>query len=197
MIREKDKIYYKSQGYGMHDKSKSRVPSETEKEIKRLNKKIHNCNKELRMLNLSLKYGEITESDFNIKRKSLIEEFNRLIENYDRYCGENLPPQKLKKTYKKLTDEKLEVEILRIIEKSKEKGYNWLTKEDVANHLHVKESQVEKIFMKLNRDGILSQPQHRAPHDSNRDPIFGFGDCKGMWKSDIYTILNKEEIEDD
>ena len=92
----------------------------------------------------------------------------------------------LKRKIKKRTLKQIEVEILKIIEFAKTKDCTWLTKEDVARYLQVKECQVEQVFMKLNREGILGQAEHRAPHDSCRDP-YGFDSHE--WMSDHYRIL--------
>ena len=103
----------------------------------------------------------------------------------------------LKRKIKKRSLDQIKEAILAIIEQAK-KDYPdeslYLTKEDVAIHLQVKESQVEQVFMILNREGILTQPVHRAPHDSQRDP-WGF-DGISEWQSDHYYIRRKEEEED-
>lgn len=70
-----------------------------------------------------------------------------------------------------------------------------ITKEDTAYTLGLPVSQVEKIFMKLNLKGILSQRNHRYVHDTNRNPIFGGHDSG--WASDYYRILDKTVHDND
>ncbi len=64
-----------------------------------------------------------------------------------------------------------------------------VTKEETAYTLELPVGQVEKIFMKLNREGILSQRTPRYAHDTNRNPIFDGPDSG--WASDYYMILKK------
>lgn len=95
--------------------------------------------------------------------------------------------KKLKRSVKKRSDSWVKEEILKIIEETKKENKKVLHKEDVAFKLQVKISQVEKIFMQLNREGLLSQAQHHILHDSNREP-YGFGG-DSAWASDCYYIM--------
>ncbi|WP_373261988.1 hypothetical protein [Hungatella hathewayi] len=67
-----------------------------------------------------------------------------------------------------------------------------ITKEDTAYTLKLPVSQVEKIFMKLNRKGILSQRNHRYAHDTNR-----IGGHDSGWASNYYRILDKTVHDND
>lgn len=82
----------------------------------------------------------------------------------------------------------LECKILKLIaEMKKDAKAAFLTKEDTAKYLHARVSQVEQVFMTLNRKGILTQPVHRAPHDSSRDPQ-GY-ESNHEWMSDRYYFV--------
>lgn len=109
---------------------------------------------------------------------------------------ENLPAEnthKIKRTYKKLSYDKIREYALDQINKAKIAGEWYITADDIARQLNVKTHFVKQVFQQLNVEGILSQPIHKAPHDSNRDP-WGFPNCKG-WMADLYRIVYNEEEE--
>ena len=111
---------------------------------------------------------------------------------------ENLPTEKshkIKRTYKKLSQDKIREYALDQIEKAKAEGEWYVTADDIAHQLCVKPHFVKQVFQQLNVEGVLSQPIHKAPHDSNRDP-WGFPNCKG-WMADLYRINYSDEEEDD
>lgn len=82
----------------------------------------------------------------------------------------------------------LECKILKLIaEMKKDAKITFLTKEDTAKYLRARVSQVEQVFMTLNRKGILQQPVHLAPHDSSRDPQ-GY-ENNHEWMSDRYYFV--------
>ena len=113
------------------------------------------------------------------------------------------PPHRLlKRKIKKRSDAKAEELILEYINRVAENPKlsvvamgTAVAKEKVAYDLELPVSQVENIFRKLNREGILSQRNHRYAHDTNRNPIF-YGSDSG-WASDYYMILNQEKKEND
>lgn len=92
----------------------------------------------------------------------------------------------LKQRRKKQDLNKLEPVVTDLILALKAKNVMYTTKEDVAHFLHAKVSQIELIFMHLNQKGLLSQPEHRAMHDGQRDP---WGYTSSDWCSDKYYIL--------
>jgi hypothetical protein len=105
---------------------------------------------------------------------------------------QTLPKQhKVKRTYKKLTPEKIRAYVLQTIETAKSNGVNWITAEDIAHQLQVKPHAVKQVLQQLNIDGVLHQPHHHIPHDSNREP-YGFGGYSG-WAADIYYFRQEEE----
>lgn len=103
------------------------------------------------------------------------------------------PPKqhKVKRTYKKVAPEKICAYVLQTIETAKAKNINWITAEDIAHQLRVKPHFVKQVLQQLNIDGILHQPHHHIPHDSNREP-YGFGGYSG-WAADIYYFRQEEE----
>lgn len=62
-------------------------------------------------------------------------------------------------------------------------------KEELAEKHKVKPSQVEDVFRILNREGMLSQAVHGAPHDSKRDRWGVGGDS--AWCADHYYLCGK------
>ena len=122
-----------------------------------------------------------------------IEIYRMLLEDEQKKC----PTHKtFKRKIKKRTNAWIKEEVLKIINEqiaNIDKNYSnsFLTKENIARKLQVKECQVEQVFMELNREGVLNQPVHHAPHDTQRDP-WGFAGNMG-WASDIYYIRRKEK----
>lgn len=109
---------------------------------------------------------------------------------------QTLPKQhKVKRTYKKLTPEKIRTYVLQTIEAAKAKNINWITAEDIAHQLQVKPHFVKQVLQQLNIEGILHQPHHHIPHDSNREP-YSFGGYSG-WAADIYYFREDNEEEED
>lgn len=93
----------------------------------------------------------------------------------------------LKRKIKKRNLTWIKEHVLLIIEREKLKNNFYLSKENIARELQVKECQVEQVFHILNRESIISQPIHHAPHDSQRDPNGFIGEMG--WKGDLYKIL--------
>lgn len=74
----------------------------------------------------------------------------------------------------------------------------YITKEEIAKVLKCKPSDLDKTFMQLNREGVLSQARHVRMHDTARYGNFeetlscdyGHSD----WTPDMYYILIKTPI---
>lgn len=101
---------------------------------------------------------------------------------------------KVKRTYKKISSEKIREYTLMKIEEAKSKNKLFITAEDIAHQLGVKVHYVKQVFQKLNIEGVLHKPEHHIPHDSNRDPM-----CNGYysgWAADIYYLRKDTETED-
>lgn len=69
--------------------------------------------------------------------------------------------------------------------------HGWMTKEFLANKYRVPPHEIEQIFQRLNKEGVLSQAIRRTAHDTNRD-VFGFGNTTG-WAADLYRIHSTHE----
>lgn len=69
---------------------------------------------------------------------------------------------------------------------------NFFWKEEIAKYLKIKTHLVEQVLHKMNLEGIVSQPTHKAPHDSNRDP-WAYGNGDSAWMGDIYYIRTKNK----
>lgn len=163
---------------------------------------LKNPRKKDTLIDLFLKKDNLLEAeDEEIKayiRKRLddlkedIQIYTWLLEDELKKCPQHKP---LKRKIKKRTNVQVKTEVLKIIEKimADDSLRKCLTKEDVARYLQVKECQVEQVFMELNREGILSQPVHHAPHDSQRDPWGFYGN--NWWMSDLYYIREKKNAE--
>lgn len=107
-----------------------------------------------------------------------------------------LPKQhKVKRTYKKLTPEKIRTYVLQTIETAKSEDINWITAEDIAHQLQVKPHFVKQVLQQLNVEGVVHQSHHHIPHDSNREP-YGFGGYSG-WAANIYYFREKYEEEEE
>lgn len=188
MFRDNNYIYLNSKAYGgLHDITLNRMKKGTDN-FKALKKEIISTKKIIDLIEKKLINNTLSNEDILKISDLLIKKNNDLIflqNELNKFS--NLPSHKTLKTYKKIPKNKLKKQILKIIEESKNNKINFITKEDVAFKLNVKQKFVEQIFMELNREGILHQPVHNALHDSNRDP-YGFSEVKG-WASDIYYIM--------
>lgn len=183
MLREDNRMFF-IHDKGIHTRRK-KVNNPTEKQIKR---EIEKLNDQIDPLRIKLHYS---------KTSSNIEELNLLYQEKDFWTsflqdeknGSLKPQRKFKKKYKKMKDEKAyELILKRIINIKKDDSYvrKIITKEETSKTLEIREEQVERIFRKMNLEGILSQPKHRYPHDNNRNPYDG--GCFSGWMSDIYEI---------
>lgn len=192
MLRYGNKIYYfQDKIVGAADKSIIRMPKNS----------VTNDRKRLEQLQAMLKEKELLFKQMPIDKLAdqivaLQEEIVDLkMKLNDFYSKQQSPHKIMRRSTKKRSDDWVYKEVLKIIqEKKKSNKYysDWyLTKEDVAIYLKVKEKQVDKVFMRLNQEGVLEQPIHRAPHDTNRS-IDGFDNCRG-WASDLYYIRKDTE----
>lgn len=76
--------------------------------------------------------------------------------------------------------------------------YPYITKEEIAKVLKCKPSDLDKTFMRLNREGILSQAKHRRMHDTARygniEETLSCDYGNSDWTPDIYNILAKTPV---
>jgi hypothetical protein len=187
MIRYDNKIYHRKpiddHANGIDSTTTIRPPklSDIKKDLRW---KISGCKMQLKHLgqNMSARERERVQRD---------------LEKYEHQLA-NLPAEKthkIKRTYKKVSQEKIREYALAQIEKAKANEEWYITADDIAHQLNVKTHFVKQVFQQLNVEGILSQPIHHAPHDSNRDP-WGFPGCKG-WMADLYRIIYPDEEEEE
>lgn len=173
--------------FGYSDKTYTRLPKKNVV-LEKIQEDLHAAKQRLKFNEYRLKTCDdptrISYYEDNIKKAN--NDIERLSRKLKQQKNNSFCHKVLKRKIKKRTNAQIKEEILKIIEEAKKANENSLTKEDVAAYLQVKEKQVEQVFMELNREGILSQPVHRAPHDSNRDP-HGF-DGNNWWMSDRYYI---------
>ena len=194
MIRYENTVYYKD-NLGVTEKSKSKLfvrPEETNQEIADLKATLSS---KRNILEFTEKCVRNTENDSKrdtlLQRKERLEkeivELEQLI--YEKKSSENRSQTvKLKRPFKKRSDEKVEEELVRIVKMEKNKGTRFVTKENLARTLKVKESQIEKILMSLNRKGLVSRPVHHTPHDCRRGTTMDAG-WDNSWCGDLYYIL--------
>jgi len=62
-------------------------------------------------------------------------------------------------------------------------GIRWITKEGLAECYKVKVEEIEKCLLRLNIEGIVSQPRHGR-------------DMDGCWRRDIYSVLKTDKRSD-
>ena len=76
--------------------------------------------------------------------------------------------------------------------------YPYITKEEIAKVLKCKPSDLDKTFMRLNREGILSQAKHGRMHDTarygNLQETLSCDYGKSDWVPDMYDILAKAPV---
>ncbi len=95
--------------------------------------------------------------------------------------------RRLRPIYKRRSNEKLYPLIRNMVVK-----YDFnkvIYAETIAKRLQVKVHQVKQIFMILNQEGLLSQGENLAPHDSTREK-FGFG-SDNSWCATRYYRRSK------
>lgn len=184
MLRD-EKLIYRREPY---DKSLLKQPTKIIKRKSKLSEKRAELKSKIAMCKFHLSHIGTGEFAEHTKKK---------LAKYEKELA-NLPEQlehKVKRTYKKLSQEKIREYTLKWIEDTKKHGNLGIMAEEIAYQLQVKVHCVKQVLQQLNVEGILHQPRHDTPHDSNRDRWCHF---KGnsMWGSDVYYFREKEEGED-
>lgn len=143
---------------------------------------IKNIQEEISRIKFFLKHAKFaSEEELAMKRKRLGK-----LERELASLSETPRTHKTIKTYKKMSPEKIRAYALKRIEEYKKENFIYISAENIAFELGVKPHFVHQVFQRLNVEGILSQPRHRIPHDSDRDPM-----CNGTysgWQADVYAI---------
>lgn len=193
MFRDDNSINYTNGTGGCHKETIKRQPkrSESESELK----------EKIAARRLSLKYGynwrgtEAEQFLSETDKRELTRQENQTRQELSKYGRQlaSLPKgqqHKVKKTYKKMSYEKIRKYVIEMIEVARTNGHNFITAEDIAHQLNVKTHYVKQVLQQLNIEGVLHQPTHRIPHDSNRDPM-----CNGTysgWMANVYYLRTKE-----
>lgn len=207
MLRENDTIW-DGKEYKKRKKYKSKYFIDIKVEIYRLEtlkaryEKSWNILVQLCSLQFGNKYNSIMIKQKEEYLSKIDTELEFWKQELEKERNKPQPSQKpLKRKIKKRTDIQVEEMVRHYIELVKENpelsvyaGCFGIAKENVAIQLQVPVSQVENVFRKLNREGILSQRIPIYAHDTNRNPIFD-GRASG-WASDYYKILIKEDKEE-
>ena len=112
--------------------------------------------------------------------------------------ADNPSHKKLKPSVKKYSYDVLYKMVFDYIKDKAQDNHFSITKEDIAISLKCRVKDLDKIFMQLNREGILSQAEHRFMHDSMRNPneetiSSDYVRCSD-WASDIYRICDTKLI---
>ena len=106
--------------------------------------------------------------------------------------------KKLKPSVKKYSYDILYNKVKEYIVGKVERDEYVVSKEDIAAVFRCRVKDLDKIFMQLNREGILSQAEHRFMHDSMRYPgeetISADYVRYSDWASDIYRICDTKLI---
>lgn len=110
----------------------------------------------------------------------------------------NVSHKKLKSSVKKYSYENLYDKVKEYIVGKVERNEYVVSKEDITATFRCRVKDLDKIFMQLNREGILSQAEHRFMHDSMRNPneetISSDYGRYSDWASDIYRICDTKLI---
>jgi hypothetical protein len=187
MIRYDD-TFYSQKPFSRDRDSADCIVTSRPKKISRIKKELRS---KIAMCKMQLKHaGPHISEEMLARTKKDLAKYERQLESLsDHKC------HKIKKTYKKMSPDKIRTYVLQQIEIAKSNNASYIVAEDIARHLNVKPHFVHQVFQKLNVEGILSQPIHKAPHDSNRDP-WGCGGCSG-WAADLYKIIYPDPPENE
>lgn len=165
MIRENDVIGIDGNNYVRKEKCNDTYFLDIKRELKRIERaktKLNNYSKE--------------DQNKILTKLNMEEEFWKNELNHIQN-----PQRKFKKKFEKKKLEQIRQEILKIIEEKKMKNEDSLHLSNIALQLNVKEKYVFQVLDQLNKEGIVSQPNHIKPHDVFRPNSNG-------WCDDIYKI---------
>ena len=187
MIREKNSVY-------IEDKYFYRVPKTYDNkyflEVKKELNKLHDSIIRLKGTHQSKVPKKLNEDELNILQQ--LEEERAFWLSEMSKCDNNISHKSLKHSCKKYSEQKLYEKTIECIEKLKKEECFYICKENIAFNLNVRKKYLDKIFMRLNREGILSQAKHRFMHDSNRCPGYetlSYDYTKDSdWAADYYVI---------
>lgn len=94
---------------------------------------------------------------------------------------------KVRHPHRRIDPERAYQQVLAIVRLYAERKHPCVAVEDVAYELGLRRGQVQQVFQRLNREGVLSRRSHSFAHDTDRNPLFPGRDSG--WCSNYYTIL--------
>ena len=165
MIRENDIICIDKNNYVRKEKCNDTYFLQIKSELRRIERAKMNAN------NYVKEKADKMLVELNMEEEFWKNELNH-IQN---------PQRKFKKKFEKKKLEQIREEILKIIEEQRLKNEDSLRLSNIALQLNVKEKYVFQVLDQLNKEGIVSQPNHIKPHDVFRPYSNG-------WCDDIYKI---------
>lgn len=165
MIRENDIICIDENNYVRKEKCNDTYFLQIKSELRRIERAKTNAN------NYAKEKADKMLVELNMEEEFWKNELNH-IQN---------PQRKFKKKFEKKKLEQIRQEILKIIEEKKLKNEDSLRLSNISLQLNVKEKYVFQVLDQLNKEGIVSQPNHIKPHDVFRPYSNG-------WCDDIYKI---------
>jgi len=165
MIRENDVIGIDGNNYVRKEKCNDTYFLQIKSELRRIERAKMNAN------NYVKEKADKMLVELNMEEEFWKNELNH-IQN---------PQRKFKKKFEKKKLEQIREEILKIIEEQRLKNEDSLRLSNIALQLNVKEKYVFQVLDQLNKEGIVSQPNHIKPHDVFRPYSNG-------WCDDIYKI---------
>lgn len=182
MVRDSDTIY---KNRVKTDRIQKEYDSDYQKEVKR---ELNNTRDALIFAKRNGRENEIAtlENDLSFWKEQM-----SVFDN-------NVSHKKLKPSVKKYSYENLYDKVKEYIVGKVERNEYVVSKEDIAATFRCRVKDLDKIFMQLNREGILSQAEHRFMHDSMRNPYeetisSDYIRCSD-WASDIYRICDTKLI---
>lgn len=119
--------------------------------------------------------------------QSLKRQIHKLEHEIETIKSMDIPHKNLHKC-KKLNQDKILDYCVRVLEDSKKHNIYFITAEDIAYQLNTYVYLVKQCFTKMNHMGLLSQSNHKKPHDSYRPKRTEYDTIDSGWAGDIYYI---------
>ena len=164
MIRENDVIGIDGNNYVRKEKCNDTYFLQIKSELRRIERAKMNAN------NYVKEKADKMLVELNMEEEFWKNELNH-IQN---------PQRKFKKKFEKKKLEQIREEILKIIEEQRLKNEDSLRLSNISLQLNVKEKYVFQVLDQLNKEGIVSQPNHIKPHDVFRP--YSNGLCDDIYK---------------
>jgi hypothetical protein len=195
MFRERGLTEYVGDGYGgLHNVTYKRLKKDTNiKDVNDIKQEIWKIKRNIFLIEKTLKKSSSLD---NTKLKQELEGLSNDLYFWQNEMSkfDNLQSHKsLKPHLRKRKEEELYNEIKNFILEAKKNNATFVSIEDISNLLKIDKKQLPKIFMKLNREGLISQAHHSFLHDSNRGDYLMTSSFNNRdnsdWYANIYYIL--------